>query len=58
MTNREYLNILSDEEFANVVLEKVSEFEENNFDPGLEIFDITCGARIDFEQWLGEEHRE
>lgn len=58
MTNREYLNTLSDEEFANVVLEKASEFEKNNFNPELDIFDITDGTRIDFEEWLSEEHRE
>lgn len=58
MTNRQWLNTLSNEEFTSVVLEKVSEFEENNFDPGLDIFDISCGTRIDFEEWLGEEHKE
>lgn len=57
MTNREYLNSLSNEEFTNIVLGKAFEFNYKNFDPALDIFDITDGARIDFEMWLEEEHK-
>lgn len=56
MTNREYLNTLSDEEFASVVLAKVSELHEKNFDDELDIFDIAIGEQLDFEQWLKEEY--
>lgn len=58
MTNREYLNTLSDEEFASVVLAKEAELHEKNFDDKLDIFDIAVGEQLDFEQWLGEEHKE
>lgn len=58
MTNREYLNSLSNEKFAEVVLAKEAELHENNFDPELDIFDITDGTRFDFEEWLGKEHEE
>lgn len=56
MTNREYLNTLSDEEFASVVLAKEAELHEKNFDHELDIFDITVGEQLDFEEWLKEEH--
>ena len=58
MTNREYLNTLSNEEFASVMLAKVSELHEKNFDDELDIFDIAVGEQFDFEQWLKEEHKE
>ena len=57
-TNREYLNTLPNDKFADLVLAKTAEFEEKNFDPELDIFDITDGTRIDFEMWLEEEHKE
>lgn len=57
MTNREYLNTLSDEEFASVVLAKVSELQEKNCDDELDIFDIAVGEQFDFEQWLKEEYK-
>lgn len=56
MTNREYLNTLSDEEFAQLVLAKEAEFHCDNFDPELDIFDITDGTMIDFVNWLSAEH--
>ena len=58
MTNREYLNTLSDEEFASVVLAKEAELHEKNFADELDIFDIAIGTQTDFEQWLREEHEE
>lgn len=58
MTNREHLNTLPNDKFADLVLAKTAEFEEKNFDPELDIFDITDGTRIDFEMWLEEEHKE
>lgn len=58
MTNREYLNSLSNEEFTDIVLGKAFEFNCNNFAPELDIFDITDGTRIDFEEWLEQEHKE
>lgn len=58
MTNREYLNSLSNEKFAEVILTKEAELHEKNFDPELDIFDITDGTRIDFEMWLKEEYKE
>lgn len=57
-TNRDWLNTLSNEEFTNVVLAKESEFHCNNFDPELDIFDITSGTRIDFQNWLEAEYVE
>lgn len=58
MTNREYLNTLSDEEFTYAVLAKEAELHEKNFDNELDIFEISVGEQLDFEQWLGEEHKE
>lgn len=58
MTNREYLNSLPNDKFTDLVLAKESEFHEKNFDPELDIFDITDGTRIDFEMWLAEEYKE
>lgn len=56
LTNREYLNILPNDKFVDLVLLKQAEFHEKNFDPELNIFDITDGTRIDFEMWLEEKH--
>lgn len=56
MTNREYLISLPNDEFADLVLAKVAEFEEKNFDPELDIFDISDGTRIDFEMWLEKKY--
>lgn len=58
MTNREYLNTLPNDKFADLVLAKTAEFEAKNFDLELDIFDITGGTRIDFEMWLEEEYKE
>lgn len=58
MTNREYLNTLSNEDFARVVLAKQSELHMENFDPELDIFDITLSEEFDFIEWLDEEHEE
>lgn len=58
MTNREYLNTLPNDKFTDLVLAKMAEFHEKNFDPELDIFDIADGTRIDFEMWLEEEHKE
>ena len=57
MTNREYLNTLPDDKFTDIVLAKASELQENNFDDG-DIFDMTIGTKLDFEDWLGKEHEE
>lgn len=57
MTNREYLNSLPNDKFTDLVLQKQSEFHCNNFDPELDIFDITDGTRFDFENWLSEEYK-
>lgn len=56
MTNREYLNTLPNDKFTDLVLAKASELEEKNFDPELDIFDITDGTKLDFEEWLEQEH--
>lgn len=58
MTNREYLNTLPNDKFTDLILAKTAEFHEKNFDPELDIFDITDGTRIDFEMWLEEEYKE
>ena len=58
MTNREYLNTLSNEDFAREVLAKQSELHMENFDPELDIFDITSGEEFDFIAWLHEEQEE
>lgn len=57
MTNREWLDTLSNEEFTNIILQKVSALERENFDNELDIFDITDGTRFDFEQWLEAEYK-
>lgn len=56
MTNREYLNALPSDKFVDTVLAKVAELNLKNFDPELDIFDITDGVRIDFEMWLEKEY--
>ncbi len=56
MTNREYLSTLSNTKFAEVVLAKEAELHEKNFDPELDIFDISLGEKYDFENWLAEEY--
>lgn len=56
MTNREYLQTLSNEKFAQLVLAKGSEFHLKNFDPELDIFDITIPTELDFEEWLEAEY--
>lgn len=48
MTNREYLNTLSDEEFATVVLRKSEEFKNKNC--------VLYRVQSEFEQWLKQEH--
>ncbi len=58
MTNREYLNTLPNDEFTDLVLAKEAEFHCNNFDPDLDIFDITDGTKMDFEHWLKEKHND
>ncbi len=55
MTNREYLNNLSNDKFTDLILAKIAEFQEKNFDAELDIFDIVDGTRIDFEMWLEEK---
>lgn len=58
MTNREYLNSLPNDKFTDLVLAKEAEFHEKNFNPELDIFDITIGTKLDFEEWLEQEHKE
>ena len=55
MTNRDYLEILPNDKFTDLVLAKMAEFQEKNFDPELDIFDITDGTKIDFEIWLEQD---
>lgn len=57
MTNREYLNTLSIEEFTDTILQKVFALEKENFDFELDIFDITDGVRFDFEKWIEAEYQ-
>lgn len=56
MTNREYLNTLPNDKFTDLVLAKEAEFHEKNFNPELDIFDITIGTKLDFEEWLEQEY--
>lgn len=58
MTNRQWLNTLTDEQFAIQVLSAVSTFHKENFNDELDIFDITIGTQLDFEEWLQAEHKE
>lgn len=58
MTNREWLNTLSSFVYAREVLSITAYFEEKNFDPRLDIFDINVGTELDFEEWLDAEHGE
>ena len=57
MTNRDYLEILPNDKFTDLVLAKMAEFKEKNFDPELDIFDITDGTKIDFEIWLEQDYK-
>ena len=57
MTNRDYLEILLNDKFTDLVLAKMAEFQEKNFDPELDIFDITDGTKIDFEIWLEQDYK-
>ncbi len=57
MTNRDYLEILPNDKFTDLVLAKMAEFQEKNFDPELDIFDITDGTKIDFEIWLEQDYK-
>ena len=57
MTNRDYLEILPNDEFTYLVVAKMAEFQEKNFDPELDIFDITDGTKIDFEIWLEQDYK-
>lgn len=57
-TNRDYINTLSNDKFVDIILQKESEFHCKNFNPKLDIFDITDGTRIDFENWLEDEYKE
>lgn len=57
MTNREWLNTLSDEEFVRVVLEKESEFAMKYFCSELDALDCADFIRSDFEEWLCAKKR-
>lgn len=58
MTNREYLNTLPNDKFADLVLAKTAEFEEKNFDPEADIWEIVNDTQMDFEDWLAEEYKD
>ncbi len=57
MTNRDYLEILQNYKFTDLFLAKMAEFQEKNFDPELDIFDIADGTKIDFEIWLEQNYK-
>lgn len=58
MTNREYLNTLSNEDFTRELLAKEAELHMENFNTELDIFDITYSEEFDFIEWLNEEREE
>lgn len=57
MTNREWLDSLPNERFATIVLGMVAEFESKNFNPMLDVFDVTNDVELDICDWLEEEHK-
>lgn len=63
MSNREYLNTLSNEKFAVEIFCKVSEMQMNNIEKNPDLFEIvltemTVDMQLEFEKWLNEEHKE
>lgn len=58
MTNREYLNTLSNRDFARAIATKVATTQEPNFNEGLKYTEIINDIQIDIEEWLNEEHKE
>lgn len=57
LTNREYLNNLSNEELAITMLFKVNELHRNNLNVN-DVFVITDKKITDFVNWLEQEHKE
>lgn len=58
LTNREYLNNLSNEELARAIATKVATTQEPNFNEGLKYTEIINDIQIDFEEWLNDEYKE
>lgn len=58
MKVREHLATLDDRKYAIAVLAKVSELQEKNFNPELDIWDIVNDTQDDFEDWLDDEWKE
>ena len=58
MTNREYLNTLSNKDFARAIAINIALSQEPNFNEGLKYTEIVNDIQIDFEEWLEEEHKE
>lgn len=58
MTNREYLNTLSDSEFTELVLAKAIDLLADNFDEISNPYELTVRMSLDFENWLEEEYKE
>ncbi len=58
LTNREYLNNLSNEEFARAIAIKVALSQEPNFNQELKYTEIVNDIQIYFEEWLNDEYKE
>lgn len=58
LTNREYLNNLSNEEFARTIAIKVALSQEPNFNVELKYTEIVNDIQIELENWINEEFKE
>lgn len=50
MTNRDYLNTLSNDKFTDLIIKKMEDFEYEYFD--------NVDIKTFFEEWLEQEHKE
>ena len=55
MTNRQYLQKLSNDDFAEAVLRKAAELEGKYMNSELDAFDIIDMIEMDFVAWLSEK---
>lgn len=56
MTNRQHLQKLSNDDFAEAVLRKAAEFEGKYMNSELDPFDMMDMIEMDFAVWLSEKY--
>lgn len=57
MTNRQHLQKLSNDDFAEAVLRKAAELEGKYMDSELDPFDMKDMIEMDFSAWLSEKYK-